>query len=481
MRDLKVVVIGGGIGGLTTAAALQRSGHRVDRPRADRDPAARRRRDLLVVERRQGARRARARGPRWPRSAATWSASATATVDGHDAVRLQPRAARAPRRRTPLPGAPRRPAGAAARRGRRPPAHRARAASRSSTRATTSPWSPPTARRHEGDLVVVADGTHSRFRDLVVGTPVERAVRRVPQLERRRPRRARRSVPPGSWAVHVGEGQAGVDHARARRPVLLLRRPARRAGRRPRRTAREKLREHFAGWDERVQRLIEGFDAVGCRQRGDPQHDADRLASPAGRVALLGDAAHTTAPDLGQGGCLAMEDALVLAGFLSTTSVGVEDALARYSAATGAPGGIDHGACDQARPPVARLRSRTPPRTWYRELAEEDGDRIIDGICQSIVDGTVPMTDGVGLPPHPPRARRRRRSTGRGHRRRADAGRRCRRGAALGRRRRPTPTVAPAVPTPGGPRSRPAPTSCATTVGGYFAARRQPGRRSTTS
>ncbi|PLC18260.1 hypothetical protein C0U41_29375, partial [Klebsiella pneumoniae] len=33
------------------------------------------------------------------------------------------------------------------------------------------------------------------------------------------------------------------------------------------------------------------------------------------RVALLGDAGHSTTPDIGQGGCAAMEDAVVLGAF----------------------------------------------------------------------------------------------------------------------------------------------------------------------
>ncbi|MEO8981822.1 MAG: FAD-dependent monooxygenase [Polyangiaceae bacterium] len=50
-----------------------------------------------------------------------------------------------------------------------------------------------------------------------------------------------------------------------------------------------------------------------------------------GRVALLGDAAHPTTPNLGQGGGVAIEDAVVLAHCLSS-SVGVADALAAYEA-----------------------------------------------------------------------------------------------------------------------------------------------------
>ena len=49
-------------------------------------------------------------------------------------------------------------------------------------------------------------------------------------------------------------------------------------------------------------------------------HDIEPLQTLVrGRVALLGDAGHTTAPDLGQGGCQAVEDALVLSTYLQTT------------------------------------------------------------------------------------------------------------------------------------------------------------------
>jgi 2-polyprenyl-6-methoxyphenol hydroxylase-like FAD-dependent oxidoreductase len=40
----------------------------------------------------------------------------------------------------------------------------------------------------------------------------------------------------------------------------------------------------------------------------------------AGRVVLLGDAAHATTPNLGQGGCQAIEDAFVLAQCLAERS-----------------------------------------------------------------------------------------------------------------------------------------------------------------
>lgn len=48
-----------------------------------------------------------------------------------------------------------------------------------------------------------------------------------------------------------------------------------------------------------------------------------------GRVALLGDAAHACTPNLGQGGCMALEDALVLAQSLRDES-SIAGALRRY-------------------------------------------------------------------------------------------------------------------------------------------------------
>ncbi|MFL5730261.1 MAG: FAD-dependent monooxygenase [Cytophagaceae bacterium] len=48
-----------------------------------------------------------------------------------------------------------------------------------------------------------------------------------------------------------------------------------------------------------------------------------------GRIALLGDAAHATTPNMGQGGCQAIEDAYVIADCLSKESA-IENALQKY-------------------------------------------------------------------------------------------------------------------------------------------------------
>lgn len=66
------------------------------------------------------------------------------------------------------------------------------------------------------------------------------------------------------------------------------------------------------------------------------RHDVYYLAAPLpgftrGRVALLGDAAHAVTPDIGQGACLAIEDAVVLATALGQG--GVDAALDAYDTA----------------------------------------------------------------------------------------------------------------------------------------------------
>lgn len=68
----------------------------------------------------------------------------------------------------------------------------------------------------------------------------------------------------------------------------------------------------FQGWHEPVESLIDGCadDAI---LRNDI-YDREPLARwSEGRATVLGDAAHPTTPNLGQGGCMAMEDGVVLA------------------------------------------------------------------------------------------------------------------------------------------------------------------------
>jgi FAD-dependent urate hydroxylase len=92
---------------------------------------------------------------------------------------------------------------------------------------------------------------------------------------------------------------------------------------------RSQLREVFGGWPAPIPAVVERLDEADLRFL--EIHDLPPLSRwSQGRVTLLGDAAHATAPTLGQGGCQAMEDAIWLARCLGATTLGVADGLARY-------------------------------------------------------------------------------------------------------------------------------------------------------
>jgi len=71
------------------------------------------------------------------------------------------------------------------------------------------------------------------------------------------------------------------------------------------------LRPEFEGWSDEVFQLIDNTPFEEVEQR-DLYDRAPQLTWATGRMCLLGDAAHPMMPNLGQGGCMAIEDAFVL-------------------------------------------------------------------------------------------------------------------------------------------------------------------------
>jgi salicylate hydroxylase len=90
----------------------------------------------------------------------------------------------------------------------------------------------------------------------------------------------------------------------------------------------EQLRRSFAGSEPTVQKMLEAADSTfitGMYHRDPIEHWSS------GRIALLGDAAHAMVPYLAQGACQAIEDAWVLATCLKNHGPdGVQDALLEY-------------------------------------------------------------------------------------------------------------------------------------------------------
>jgi 2-polyprenyl-6-methoxyphenol hydroxylase-like FAD-dependent oxidoreductase len=91
----------------------------------------------------------------------------------------------------------------------------------------------------------------------------------------------------------------------------------------------ERVRARFAGFGPRVQEYLAALDRddqiICSAMEWVPVTEVYR-----GRVVLVGDAAHASSPMLGQGGCMAMEDACVLAEELHEGAT-IEAALASFA------------------------------------------------------------------------------------------------------------------------------------------------------
>ncbi|MEV4686787.1 FAD-dependent urate hydroxylase HpxO [Microbacterium sp. LWH3-1.2] len=154
------------------------------------------------------------------------------------------------------------------------------------------------------------------------------------------------------------------------------------------------LVEAFGDWAPGVQALLGAIDPTVSLNRVeiwdiDPFHTWAR-----GRVAILGDAAHNTAPDIGQGACSALEDTFALAIAVATNTVSVEDTLRRY----------ERSRTERAGELVLRARKRgdethgyDPAATaaWYASLRGADGAGIIRGIVGNIEGSPINLGAGV--------------------------------------------------------------------------------------
>jgi FAD-dependent urate hydroxylase len=233
-----------------------------------------------------------------------------------------------------------------------------------------------------GDVLVAADGARSIARDYVVGLKLHRRYagyvnfNTLVEVDEE-------FGPANHWTTYVGEGKrVSVMPIAGNRFYAFFDVPMPAGTPYERALGQNVLTEHFGHWASPVQHLIAKLDPE--RLNRVEIYDLDPLNIwVRGRVALLGDAAHNTTPDIGQGGCMAMEDAVVLAIGLQTNTLGVEDTLQRYQSAR----------TERASTLVLRARKRSdithavnPAATqdWYDELWREDGSRVIAGILANV-------------------------------------------------------------------------------------------------
>jgi 2-polyprenyl-6-methoxyphenol hydroxylase-like FAD-dependent oxidoreductase len=182
-------------------------------------------------------------------------------------------------------------------------------------------------REEEGDLLVGADGLHSAVRARLLGDEQPRyagysswrGVCSIAGVEMRRDRASE------SWGRGARFGVVPIGDelvywfATANAPADERLGAA---------AERERLRALFAGWHSPIGALIEQTeDRNLLRTDITDRQPVDSWTR--GRVTLLGDAAHPMTPNLGQGGCQAVEDAVVLARALAEVP-DLASALASY-------------------------------------------------------------------------------------------------------------------------------------------------------
>jgi FAD-dependent urate hydroxylase len=239
-----------------------------------------------------------------------------------------------------------------------------------------------TGQRLTGDLVVGADGTRSEVRRFMFGNV---PLRYLNSIWRTLIEQDNTLNPSNVFTMYSGDQRrVGVQPVSGRHLYLFFEAPI---------SARldeldrgvESLRTLYdETWSGIVHRLIERVNPLVKRI---PIFDFDPLETfVRGRIVLVGDAAHSMAPTLAQGGALAVEDALVLARHLRSNAT-IEEALNRY----------DVERRQRTAPIVIAARHRTETilgsdrektEHWYERLRSGHHD-FVETLTQLTLEGPV--------------------------------------------------------------------------------------------
>lgn len=235
----------------------------------------------------------------------------------------------------------------------------------------------------QADLLIGADGTHSITRKFVLDYQVERRYagyvnwNGLVQIDEK-------IAPAQQWTTYVGEGKrVSLMPVAQNRFYFFFDVPIESGLPNQREQYKTELKKYFKDWCAPVHQLIDCLDEQKTNRI--EIHDIEPFMNfYKGRVVLLGDAAHSTTPDIGQGGCQAMEDAIYLARALQINTFGLSDALERYQ----------NKRNDRTKEMVLRARKRCDvthmkdqkvTEEWYQSLYTEQGSHIMQGIISNIV------------------------------------------------------------------------------------------------